>query len=112
LFLVLLTEFVVSTSAKSIFVWIILLLAVFLGSIVGYILMNLPRVGVMFIGICLGFLIAILLDDSLLYKFAGAGNFLFYIVLVIFCSVGGFLSFLIFNDVIIICTALLGVRFG
>jgi hypothetical protein len=88
-----------------------LLLAVFLGAIVGYILMNLPKVGVVYIGIWLGVLIAIIFENSILYKFSGAGNVLYYIFLVIFCAVFGVLSFLMFNDIIIICTSLLGVHF-
>lgn len=110
-FLILLTEFVVSTSANAIFVWIMLLLAVFLGAIVGYFLMSLPKLGVIFVGVWLGILVTVLLEDSVLYKLGSFGNVLFYILLAILCIIFAVLSNLIFNDIIIICTSLLGVKY-
>ena len=87
-----------------------LLLAAFLGAIVGYILMSLPKLGVIFIGIWLGILVTILLEDSILYKLGSIGNVLYYIVLAILCTIFALLTNLIFNDIIIICTSLLGVK--
>jgi uncharacterized protein involved in response to NO len=86
-----------------------LLIAVFLGAIIGAIVMNLPKLGVILVGIWLGVLVSYLLEDLVFIKLGGFGNVLFYVVLAVFCIVFVVLSNLIFNDIIIICTALLGV---
>jgi hypothetical protein len=104
-----LTEFIVSTTASALFVWLMLLVAILLGALFGFILMHLPKIGVVYIGVWLGVLIAILFENSILYKFSGSGNALYYIFLVLASVIGGALSFSLLNDIIIICTSLLGV---
>ena len=60
LLLIILSEFMIGPSAHPAIIWIILSVCIFLGVIIGFLSMKLPRVGVTLAGVWLAFIVTLL----------------------------------------------------
>jgi hypothetical protein len=59
--LIVVTEIILSPESSPIVIWLIMAVSIILGVFIGFVAMKLPRIGVTFGGIWLGFLISLLL---------------------------------------------------
>jgi hypothetical protein len=78
-------EFLITPTTHIILVWVALLLAVVCGALIGYLAMTLPKLGFFALGMWLGFVLALMLNNAFLYKIeVDPPQLILYIVMFIF----------------------------
>lgn len=106
--LILVTEFILSPDSSPVVIWLIMAISIVLGVFIGFVAMKLPRIGVTFGGIWLGFIISLLAQNAFLYKLSDS-NAPFYIVAGILCFGFAVAGWFYFDIVLIAVTSLFGV---
>ena len=78
-------EFVIGPEENYLLVWMILVIAILFGCLLGYLTASLERVGFFFAGMWLGIIIAFLLNSAFLHKaVVGGSNIILWIAILCF----------------------------
>jgi hypothetical protein len=102
-------EFLITPTTHIILVWVALLLAVVCGALIGYLAMTLPKLGFFALGMWLGFVLALMLNNAFLYKIeVDPPQLILYIVMFIFGLLFGMLSCCIWKRIVIFSTSFSG----
>lgn len=70
LLLAILGEFVLGPDTNILVIWVILVITILFGALLGYIMTSLERIGFFLLGFWLGTILAFLLNNSFLYKWS------------------------------------------
>lgn len=90
-------------------IWLCLLSAASIGTIIGYFLTKIIRVGVFVIGCWTGVILAIVLDSMIFYRFHL--TYFLYIMIVCFVAIFGWLAYKYYEYVLIFSSSTLGSYF-
>lgn len=85
-----------------------MMISVLFGAFVGAIAMQLPRIGIVLIGVGLGVVVTLLFWNAVLIHIS-TSKYLLYTIMIILCAGCAVLSWRVFDHVIILSTSLLGV---
>lgn len=108
LLIVILGEFIVGPNTNVLLVYFLLLVAVLLGALVGYVATLLPKVGFLCISGYLGAVLSLIFYNVFLCKLSGGSSSVFYVVAVLLFLVFAFLSIKYWKDLVIWATAIGG----
>lgn len=102
-------EFLISPDMNVLLIWILLIIAVLLGAVVGYLVTTLPKLGFMALGLWFGFVLAFVINNLFLYKIeVDPPELLLYILMGILGIIFAVLSMYIWRELCIIATSFLG----
>jgi hypothetical protein len=97
-------EFVIAPGTNVVVVWVILIITVFFGLLLGYVTTSLRRLGFFFLGFWLGTVIAFLLNNAFLYKITST-NVPLWVAIGALGGFFGFLSCFFYKHIVIVSTA-------
>jgi hypothetical protein len=100
-------EFVIAPGTNVVVVWVILIITVFFGLLLGYVTTSLRRLGFFFLGFWLGTVIAFLLNNAFLYKITST-NVPLWVAIGALGGFFGFLSCFFYKHIVIVSTATVG----
>lgn len=102
-------EFIMTPDLNILLVWMLLLIAVLIGAIAGYVATSLPKVGFMGLGLWFGFILAFILNNLFLYKIeVDPPGLILYIVMGILGVIFAILSMYVWRHLCILATSFLG----
>ena len=102
-------EFILTPDSSVLLIWILLLIAVLLGAIAGYVATSLPKIGFMGLGLWLGFVLAFIINNLFLYKIeVSPPGLLLYFLMAILGIIFAIMSMCMWRHICIISTSFLG----
>lgn len=102
-------EFFLPTASSTFFSWLLLLIAIFLGGLNGYISTSVPKLCFLGLGFWTGFILAFIINNLFLYKVkVEPPGLLLYILMGVLGTIFGVLSICIWRHVVILGTSFLG----
>lgn len=107
--LLLFGEFIIKPTSASVLVWVLIIICVMCGCLVGYLATSLPKIGFFALGIWLGVVSALIINNLFLYKIeTNPPDLLLYVLMLVLGASGAFLSKWKWKFVCIISTSFLG----
>jgi hypothetical protein len=90
-------------------VWVVLIIAVLFGSLLGYVAMKLPKAGFFALGFWLGIIISFMLNNAALSKIdTGDNHIMLWLTMSLFGILFGILSCYLHEHLTIVATSLIG----
>ncbi|KRX01942.1 hypothetical protein PPERSA_07587 [Pseudocohnilembus persalinus] len=99
-------EFIIGPDSNSVVVWVILIITIVFGALLGYLTMAAKRFGFMALGFWLGVVIAFLLNNAFLYKIDH--DSVVWITIIVLGCIFAFASCILHQHIVIISTSLVG----
>lgn len=100
-------EFVILPGTNAIVIWVLLIISILFGLLLGYITTSMRKLGFFFLGFWLGTVLAFLLNNALLYKL-NYDNVPLWLAIGILGGLFGIASCFFYKHIVIISTATVG----
>lgn len=99
-------EFVIGPDTETVVVWVVLLITMLFGILLGYLTMSVKRIGIFCLGFWLGTALAFLLNNAVLHKLEK--DYVIWVSILVLGSLGGIGSFIFHRHVVILATSFVG----
>lgn len=106
-------EFILKPDTNMLMVWVILIISLLFGTLLGYVTSTIPRVGFFLAGFWLGAIIAFLMNNVLLYKISSnsSSSVPLWIAIILFGTLCGLASCVFWRVLVIVATSFVGSYF-
>ena len=102
-------EFILDSSSGVFASWLLILISVLVGTLIGYISTSLPKIGFMCLGFWIGFVMGFIINNLFLYKVTiDPPGLLLYVIMGMFGLIFAFISACLWRHICIVGTSFLG----